>query len=995
MLDLGHEIAALEEDMQEFNLEKTVKQGLKTPEELDKLTVDESLNDIDRAAYLLSTGQEVQLVSVIKNIPHLLRHHQAECLRRVLPKVKELLLTAGSEVQMAATESYLTIAKNDLVNSSLYTQHFLRTIISNIEGRDPVIAQAWLETLLSVILCLPRETIKREILGLAIAKGQLSQPTSSRITCCSILGAIATKFDSYIVKKDIIHSVKQLCQDVDYEVRASMCKHLCRIAQGLGREETKKCILDEVIELARDEETSVREAAFESVLDMTQYIDDESLADNVVPLMCKYCEQAVENEDSTLLSVSKHFGRLCHKISHAFNQEQRTWMLSCYRYLCKLGYTSDNANENNFSGIDSNEDNEIVPDTSAPIIPVQKARFETFHGFLKTSSSALTISPTKQAMYVECRRGCAFNLPAMVQFAGPDDFKKELLDSTTIMCTDPDNSVRKSLASGIHEIARILDEHAFLLHGHLVSLLRERHSSAVMDSVISNLSRTMFCVMSRGSYGLSDIKPTATSELIAALLSAISRLEQQWVSSWRTLENLVVHLQHLPDIISSDHIYYKFVPVVFKLINSNRYLPVKEASVKTICVFIRHNRKQEQKKELCARLIQDLCYGRNYKSRILFFSACRHMMALFSKSYFKENLFEHVLNLFHDPVANVRLSLCSILPSLKSLLKLPRDRALHQQLESSVRHLLSSEKDRDVSSSVRFAILELDRTEVAMESLTQGTFMADDLHDQKKEEEERLLIEREERSKDDDRSLKNMDSSFNSSVGKEGSTNSWPDKSNRHRKQRRASKNSLAAGSSSANTPTSNHKVNGTRHKSTHHLVGTQQTPVFLHQKDGLPSSTAVQYSGLPSGTSHSPIPAKRPSKFPPPSSTLTSVSNSTSSPYAAFVNSSQSLSDSKLNAVSGGSSNHSRSDTTFSHKPDRIRSPHSSVLLSHRTSSTHANETKTRKGTNNVVTSGSSLSKSNSRSSRQTTGTGKSDTKKKTQNSTTRKKSDRSDLAR
>ena len=64
--------------------------------------------------------------------------------------------------------------------------------------------------------------------------------------------------------------------------------------------------------------------------------------------------------------------------------------------------------------------------------------------------------------------------------------------------------------------------------------------------------------------------------------------------------------------------------------------------------------------------------------------------------------------------ANIKLQ-------LEGSVKLPRDRSLHGQLETNVRKLLSSEKDRDVSCAIRQAILELDRTEVAMESVCSST----------------------------------------------------------------------------------------------------------------------------------------------------------------------------------------------------------------------------------------------------------------------------------
>ncbi|XP_021057861.1 serine/threonine-protein phosphatase 4 regulatory subunit 4 isoform X3 [Mus pahari] len=77
------------EDLQELTIiERPVRRSLKTPEEIERLTVDEDLSDIDRAVYLLSAGQDVQGASVIANLPFLMRQNPAETLRRVLPKVR-------------------------------------------------------------------------------------------------------------------------------------------------------------------------------------------------------------------------------------------------------------------------------------------------------------------------------------------------------------------------------------------------------------------------------------------------------------------------------------------------------------------------------------------------------------------------------------------------------------------------------------------------------------------------------------------------------------------------------------------------------------------------------------------------------------------------------------------------------------------------------------------------------------------------------------------
>ncbi|GIY39744.1 hypothetical protein CEXT_169401 [Caerostris extrusa] len=38
-------------------------------------------------------------------------------------------------------------------------------------------------------------------LTLAVNKGQMSQPVSSRLLCCKMLGKICLKFDAYVIKK--------------------------------------------------------------------------------------------------------------------------------------------------------------------------------------------------------------------------------------------------------------------------------------------------------------------------------------------------------------------------------------------------------------------------------------------------------------------------------------------------------------------------------------------------------------------------------------------------------------------------------------------------------------------------------------------------------------------------------------------------------------------------------------------------------------------------
>jgi len=76
------------------------------------------------------------------------------------------------------------------------------------------------------------------------------------------------------------------------------------------------------------------------------------------------------------------------------------------------------------------------------------------------------------------------------------------------------------------------------------------------------------------------------------------------------------------------------------------------------------------------------------------------VIELFSRNFFKTNLFDHLVGMAMDPVPNIRMRLCPMLPLLKGLIKFPTDRALLQSLEQCIRKVLVNEKDKDVIEAI-------------------------------------------------------------------------------------------------------------------------------------------------------------------------------------------------------------------------------------------------------------------------------------------------------
>ncbi|XP_052697105.1 serine/threonine-protein phosphatase 4 regulatory subunit 4-like isoform X3 [Crassostrea angulata] len=720
---------SLAEDLQDLQLDRPAK-GLKSVEELEKLTVDEHLSDIERSVYLLSSGQEVQRISVIHNLPDLLRDTEShdECMRRVVPKVREVLHLAQTDMQLAATSAFLQILQKNLVPIQNYSQTFLQTILNSVDSKDPDVASAWLDTLLDVIDLLPKEVIKKEILGSAISKGQLAQSVQSRLACCRILGKISTKFEPFVIKKEILPVVQSLCQDVDYEVRGCMCRQLDCVARGLGLEATKSAILPELVELTNDEECHVRIAGLETVVNILSLLDAETCGTTIIPLVCKICQQAVQAEDATLPVVATQLGKLCHGIADNLTDEQKQWFIDFYKKLCHVGLE-------------------------------------------KNKESDLTDIFELEDKLVECRKNSAFNFPAMVLFCGAKQFKPDLHVTFTHLCKDPHFMVRKTISGGFHEVCKLLGNSANLIQSDLVALLKDE-SIEVLKGVVSNMPAILDCYMSSGSnHTVSESKSGPLSDIIPAFLASENAVFTS--NNWRLQEMLMNNLSCLNKCYSSENIYNKVIPILRQKLLKARALPVKVAAARSLLKLTRKVKKREQRDEIFHGLIHEFCHARKCYLRNVFVDICRIVIELYSKKFFKETFYEYLLELHTDSVPNIRLNLCSILPDLKRLLILPTDRGLLQQLDACVRKLLVAEKDKDVTDGVQSALEELDKIHIPMQSMTRRNLFEQDLEDQKKEEEEKLLLDNEEKEmkKEEEAAEKKKGDKRNLVSAKKGSEN--------------------------------------------------------------------------------------------------------------------------------------------------------------------------------------------------------------------------------
>ncbi|XP_050713956.1 serine/threonine-protein phosphatase 4 regulatory subunit 4-like [Eriocheir sinensis] len=594
----------------------------------------------------------------------------------------------------------LSLLQGDLVPHTNFTHTFLKSILTSIDSKDPVVANAWLETLLDVIDLLPRDVIREEILSLAVTKGQ-SQQVSARLAACKLIGKIATKFEPFLLKTEVVGVVQSLCQDVCGEVRGSMCGQLAAVARGLGLDATKTHILPELVDLCSDEETSVRLAGINTVVLMIPLLDDETRVGTLVPLVKKVCERALRVEDASLPVTAHLLGRLCHGLHDELTEEQKSWFLNFYCTLAKLG----------------------LPDCKKTELPMPDLVAEVRSGEYEA----------------ECRQQCAYNLPCMVAFAGGSTTYRTSLHSTvSSLLTDPSHQVRVTVAAAFHQLCTLVGAEVGLLKEGLLQLLRS-DSLEVLAALTPNLPNIISTMHRHNA-----IAPQSPRGELLEVVGAVKQGEEtiSITSMWRVHAECLTQAAALAPCLPPDLLFTQLVPLMVVRMQTARPIPCRLAAARTLLVFLDHMTSTEHREHICNTLISEFCEGNSCHKRMLFLNIATMILEMFSKLFFKTYFFRPLLSLHSDRVPNIRLKLVTLLPQMKATLSLPEDKTRLQELETVVGSLLVSEGDRDVSAAVSTTISLLDKIEVceSQRGSPEGESAGQEGEDERKEKQDQRTI---------------------------------------------------------------------------------------------------------------------------------------------------------------------------------------------------------------------------------------------------------------
>ena len=340
---------------------------------------------------LLREGVYLQRMYVVTSLAEMISLYKEEALNRVLPLLSDKLKSFESEIQMLFAEQVLDIINRNLLSDNEIATHILPIVIVMLSSREEDVTGEWMD-ILPQILVHVHESKLDGLISLALKRGELSERVPSRIVACHMIGMLSSKLPGPKMERTLFDRAMDACQDTDFEIRRTMGEQLQAIARCVGSNLTVSRILSEVMELMSDEEVTVRMAAFKSLIEMYDLLDENTRSSKVMPFVRTLCSSVPED---MLRVVATHFGNLCLKV------------------------------------MPSASDDDVV----------------VFVSFFKDLSSRSEVEP---------RLLCAYNFPAVLKAIGARRYALHLHGVLTSLVGDSNMHVRLSVAAGIHEVMIIL-----------------------------------------------------------------------------------------------------------------------------------------------------------------------------------------------------------------------------------------------------------------------------------------------------------------------------------------------------------------------------------------------------------------------------------------------------------------------------------------------------------------------------------------------------------
>lgn len=297
---------------------------------------------------------------------------------------------------------------------------------------------------------------------------------------------------------------------------------------------------------------------------------------------------------------------------------------------------------------------------------------------------SMTDPSRKQTVDSEISKHCAYSLPGVAYTLGRNNWHC-LKDVYQKLASDVLWKVRRTIASSIHELAKILGED-----------LTTTELVPIFNGFLKDLDDVRIGVLYHLSDFLKLLKPEVRGIYLYHLTDFLSIDNNR---NWRFRHELAKQLGSLVDLYDSSDIVKYICPLAMHLA-SDRVVAVQEEAAKLMSTLLMklHNDSSESEenhfKVFTAEIISKIASSTKWKERALFCKMCNFILHDVTLPFgiFLRNFSAPLVQLSSDKIVNVRILTAKV---LSYAVKTFCDEGEGEEISAALKDL-ENDKDRDV-----------------------------------------------------------------------------------------------------------------------------------------------------------------------------------------------------------------------------------------------------------------------------------------------------------
>lgn len=619
----------------------------------------EAIYSVQKMAEVLVAGPDSEREFILFELQQLLDHCLNDTMKILIPVLCENVPTWNIDLQIKSAQRLFDVVVLDLepATANMITCASFGVIHAAKGKAAPEYEELYHLWGGILVDCLPNmKWTNQEIKDVfALVDVHAKEPLyTSRRVAGRVLGALAQCFDRSKVEKMVLPRAVQLFEDGDIEVRGTVVESLASVGAALPIRFTETEIWPRIERLLEPpEESRLRATAMRTMAHILESHREKG-------------------------GPSKLFRDLLPPVFARLSVFARKY---------------------------SAEDQRLVNDDTYLLLEVASEVFGQFayslasftrKSFRKEAYKAYAGMATCNGPLI--RRNCAFNLPGVAKALG-ERYALELSGLCEYLAKDTDEEVRWILAAGIHETAALLAPKGNFerLFTAVCSLLQDENPMVRMNA-LGHFHDILSAFAKDGS-------DPASVRRLAPVFADLNVLSE---GEWRIQESLAQQLGKCAEIIPPDALLENVLPLLYRLTEQGTPL-VREAAMDATAKSIRQIPCIKDRNAAIDKYWKAAAQG-PFWMRLALLDGGIAAMTVFSHKRFAELFAGQMLQLADDPVANVRIRVARMLPSMApmcmgtpeykhALAALRRDTdvdvvALLKTHEEKVRVCLKAAKDR-------------------------------------------------------------------------------------------------------------------------------------------------------------------------------------------------------------------------------------------------------------------------------------------------------------